>query len=125
MLRSRGVVTASLLDAPVLRAVAGTAALLALVALLTLAVATILRRAALAISVVFLLLLMPPILATGLPLSAAKWLERLTPSAGFAIQETVHRYDTAIAPWGGFAVLCAYAAAALAVATWRLRARDA
>jgi ABC-type transport system involved in multi-copper enzyme maturation permease subunit len=125
VLRSRGVVTASLLDGPALRAVVGTAALLALVALLTLAVATIVRRAALAISVVFLFLLMPPIIATGLPLSAAKWLERLTPSAGFAIQETVHRYDTAIAPWGGLAVLCAYAAAALAVATWRLRARDA
>jgi ABC-type transport system involved in multi-copper enzyme maturation permease subunit len=125
VLRSRDVVTASLLDGPVLRAVVGTAALLAVVALLTLAVATIVRRAALAISVVFLLLLMPPIIATGLPVSAAKWLERLTPSAGFAIQETVHRYDTAISPGGGFAVLCGYAAAALAVATWRMRKRDA
>lgn len=125
VLRSRGVVTASLLDGPALRAVVGTAALLAVAALLTLAVATIVRRAALAISVVFLLLLMPPIIASGLPVSAAKWVERLTPSAGFAIQETVHRYDTAISPGGGFAVLCGYAAAALAIAAWRLRERDA
>jgi ABC-type transport system involved in multi-copper enzyme maturation permease subunit len=125
VLRSRGVATSSLLDGPALRAVVGTAALLAVVALLSLAVATIVRRAAAAISVVLLLLLIPQIIATGLPLSAAKWLERLTPSSGFAIQDTVHRYDTAIGPWGGFGVLCAYAAVALAVATWRLRERDA
>lgn len=125
VLRSRGVVTASLLDGPALRAVVGTAALLAVVALLSLGVATIVRRAAAAISVVLLLLLIPQIIATGLPLSAAKWLERLTPSAGFAIQETVHRYDTAIDPWGGFGVLCGYAAVALALATWQLRRSDA
>lgn len=29
-----------------------------------------------------------------------------------------------LAPWNGFAVLCAYVAVALALAAWRLRRRD-
>jgi ABC-type transport system involved in multi-copper enzyme maturation permease subunit len=115
----------SLADGSVLRAVVGTAALLAVVAVFGMAVATILRRGAAAITVVLLLLLVPYILATGLPLSVAAWVTRLTPAAGFAIQDTVRRYDTAIAPWAGFGVLCAYAAVALAVAAWRLNRRDA
>jgi ABC-2 family transporter protein len=117
--------TPSLLDGPVLRAVVGTAALLSVVAVLSLAVATIVRRGGAAITIVLLALLVPQIVATGLPLSVALWLGRVTPAAGFAIQETVHRYDTAIAPPAGFAVLCGYAALALAVASWRLRERDA
>jgi ABC-type transport system involved in multi-copper enzyme maturation permease subunit len=113
------------LDGPALRAVVGTAALLAVVAVLSLAVATILRRGAASIALVLVVLLVPQIVATGLPLSVAMWLERLTPAAGFAIQQTLHRYDTAIAPWAGLAVLCGYAALALAVATWRIERRDA
>jgi ABC-type transport system involved in multi-copper enzyme maturation permease subunit len=115
----------SLTDPGVLRAVLGSAALLAVVAVFALGVATIVRRSTPAITVVLLLLVVPQIVATGLPLGAAAWVERLTPAAGFAIQETVRRYDTAIAPWAGFGVLCAYAAAALAVAAWRLERRDA
>lgn len=120
-----GFSTPSLADGTVLRAVVGTAALLAVVAVFSLAVATILRRSAAAITVVLLLLLVPYILATGLPLGVAAWVTRLTPAAGFAIQDTVRRYDTAITPWAGFGVLCAYAAVALGVAAWRLRRRDA
>jgi ABC-type transport system involved in multi-copper enzyme maturation permease subunit len=115
----------SLGDPGVLRAVVGTAGLLAVAAVFSLAVATILRRSAAAITVVLLLLLVPYILSTGLPLDVAAWVQRLTPSAGFAIQDTVRRYDTAITPWAGFGVLCAYAAVALGVAAWRLRQRDA
>ena len=125
ILRSNGVTPASLSDGPALRAVVGTAALLAVVALFSLGVATIVRRSAAAITVVLVLLLVPQIVATGLPLSVAIWLERLTPAAGLAIQQTMHRYDTAIGPWAGFAVLCGYAAVALAGATWQLRGRDA
>jgi ABC-2 family transporter protein len=121
----KGFAMPSLTDGPVLRAIVGTAALLAVVAVFSMAVATILRRGAAAITVVLLLLLVPYILVTGLPLEVAAWVERLTPAAGFAIQETVRRYDTAIAPWAGFGVLCAYAAAALALAAWRLNRRDA
>jgi ABC-type transport system involved in multi-copper enzyme maturation permease subunit len=125
VLRGNGIEPASLLDGPVLRAVAGTAVLVALVAVLSLAVATVTRRTAAAITAVLLALLVPQIVATGLPVSVAVWVERVTPAAGFAIQQTVHRYDTAIAPLAGLAVLAGYTALALALATWRLKERDA
>ncbi|QXJ19836.1 ABC transporter permease subunit [Actinomadura graeca] len=125
VLRSHGMAPPPLTDGPVLRAAAGTAALLAVIAVFSLAMATIMRRSAPAITVVLLLLLVPQIVATGLPVPAARWVERLTPAAGFAIQRTLHRYDTAIGPWAGFGVLCAYTACALAAAAWLLKRRDA
>lgn len=115
----------SLSDGSVLRAVVGTAALLAVVAVFSVGVGVVLRRSAAAIALVIVLLVAPEIVGGGLPLSAAKWLTRLTPSAGFAIQQTVDLYDTAINPWAGFAVLCAYAAVALGLAHRQLRRRDA
>ncbi|MFG2091375.1 MULTISPECIES: hypothetical protein [unclassified Spirillospora] len=125
VLRSNGLAPPPLGDATVLRAVVGTGALLGVIAVFALAVAVIVRRSAPAITVVLLLLLVPQIVATGLPLSAARWLERLTPAAGFAIQQTVTQYDRAIGPWAGFGVLCAYTAVALAAAAWLVRRRDA
>lgn len=124
VLRSHGLAPPPLSDGAVLRAVLGTAALLAVIAVFSLAVAVIVRRSAPAITLVLLLLLVPQIVATALPLSAARWLERATPAAGFAIQQTVTRFDRPIAPWAGFGVLCAYTAAALALAAWLLRRRD-
>lgn len=115
----------SLTDPTVLRAVVGTAALLAVVAVLSLAVGAIFRRSAAAITTVVLLLVVPQILQTGLPLSVARWLIRLTPSAGFSVQRTVERYDDAIAPVAGFGVLCTYAAVALGAACWLVNRRDA
>ncbi|TDB75033.1 ABC transporter permease [Actinomadura sp. KC216] len=123
--RSNGLAPPPLSDGAVLRAVLGTAAVLAVVAVLALAVAVIVRRSAPAITIVLMVLLLPQIVATGLPLSAARWLERLTPAAGFAIQQTVERFDRAIGPWAGFGVLCAYAAAAMAAALWQVGRRDA
>lgn len=114
----------SLSDPTVLRAVIGTAALLAVIAVLSLGVGTILRRSAAAITLLILLLVGPEIVMTGLPLSVAKWFTRLTPSSGFAVQETIERYDTAIGPLAGFGVLCAYAAATLGIACWLLERRD-
>ncbi len=123
--RTPGLPELSLADPTVLRAVVGTAVLLALVAVLSLAVATIVRHTAVAIPLVILPLLVPSIVSTGLPLSVANWLTRLTPAAGFAVQQTIERYDTAIAPLVGLGVLAAYAAGALGVATLLLRRRDA
>jgi len=123
--RTPGLPELSLADPTVLRAVVGTAVLLALVAVLSLAVATIVRHTAVAIPLVVLPLLVPSIVSTGLPLSVANWLTRLTPSAGFAVQQTIERYDTAIAPLVGMGVLVAYVAVALGVATVLLRRRDA
>lgn len=125
IMSANGVTPPPLAEPSVLRAVVGTAALLAVVAVFSLGVATILRRSAPAITVVLLLLLVPKILGTGLPLSVATWLDRVTPAAGFAIQESVRNYDSAIDPWAGFGVLCAYTVAVLMIAGWRLRHRDA
>jgi hypothetical protein len=125
VLAARGLPAPSLLDGAPLRAVVGTAALIAAVAVLSLAVAAITRRTAAAVTLVLLALLVPQLVATGLPASVAVWVERLTPAAGFAVQQTVERYDTAIAPLAGLAVLGGYTALALAGATWALRRRDA
>jgi ABC-2 family transporter protein len=123
--RTPGLPELSLANPTVLRAVVGTAVLLALVAVLSLAIATIVRHTAVAIPLVILPLLVPAIVSTGLPLPVANWLTRLTPAAGFAVQQTIERYDTAIAPLGGLGVLAAYAAVVLGVATVLLRRRDA
>jgi ABC-type transport system involved in multi-copper enzyme maturation permease subunit len=121
----------SLSDWPVLRAVVGTAALLAVVAVFSLGVGAILRHSASAITVVIGLVTVPVLVAGTLPLSAAQWLMRLTPAGGLAIQRaappTVTDFEPwqLLSPWPGFAVLCGYAAAALTVALWLLRRRDA
>jgi ABC-type transport system involved in multi-copper enzyme maturation permease subunit len=72
-----------------------------------------------------------------LPASASDWLLRLTPSAGFAIQQSLTRYPQVIASYtpgngyyplaarAGFAVLCGYTALVLGLAVIRLRRRDA
>ena len=71
-----------------------------------------------------------------LPLGAADWLLRVTPAAGFAIQQSMpHAQVTAdytpgngyfpLPPWAGFAVLCAWAALAVTLAAVALRRRDA
>jgi hypothetical protein len=67
----------------------------------------------------------------------AEWLTRVTPTAAFAIQQTLTIYDQVnsvyipangyypLAPWAGFGVLCAYASLALGIAALLLRRRDA
>ncbi|MEE6262494.1 DUF1349 domain-containing protein [Plantactinospora sonchi] len=127
----------SLTDWPVSRAILGTAAVLALVAVLSLGLGTILRRAAAAITVVIAVMVLPQMLAGALPLTAARWLMRLTPAAGFSVQQTNPRYDhvdvvclpeagcSPDGPWLGVAVLCGYVLLVVAVACWLVRRRDA
>jgi hypothetical protein len=81
--------------------------------------------------------LLPGVLATSLPAGADGWLMRVTPTAAFASHATLPHsnlvtaaYTPAngyfpISPWGGLALLAAYAAVALLAATWLLRRRDA
>ena len=124
----------------VTRIVAGTAALLAVSAVLGLAVGTLLRRSAAAVTAVIVGIVLPYLLARVpgvLPTGAEQWLLRLTPAAAFAIQQSVPPYPQVtaaytpstgyfpLAPWAGFAVLCAWAALALALAAFLLRRRDA
>ncbi len=121
------------------RVIAGTALLLALAAVLALALGTVLRRSAAAITIVIVAIVLPYILsvASVLPVGVSDWLLRLTPAAAFAIQQGSPQYPQVyslyspnsgyfpLAPWAGLAVLAAYAALALGLATVVLRRRDA
>ena len=122
------------------RVVAGTAALLAVAAVLALALGTILRRGAAAVAAVIVVIVLPYLLAvvpSVLPAGAAEWLLRITPAAGFAVERAYPVYPQVkgtymatsgyypLVPWAGFAVLCGYAAVALALAAYLLRRRDA
>jgi ABC-type transport system involved in multi-copper enzyme maturation permease subunit len=123
-----------------LQVVAGTAALLAVAALLGLAVGTLLRRSAGAVTAVIAGIVLPYLLAVTpgiLPAGAEQWLVRVTPAAAFAVQQSIQQYPQVtqdytpgngyfpLAPWAGFAVLCAWTAAALVLALFLLRRRDA
>jgi hypothetical protein len=119
------------------RMVLGTAALLAVTALLALAAGTILRRSAGAITAVIGLVILPLVLSVILPTGPAEWLLRYTPAAAFSLQTSTPRYSQVttgcvpyhgcypLAPWTGFAVMCAWAVLGLGVAAVLLRRRDA
>jgi ABC-2 family transporter protein len=129
--------TLSLISGTGVRVVAGTGALLAVVAVLSLAIGTLLRRSAGTITAVVGLVVFPLVLSIILPTGPAGWLLRVTPAAGFGIQQTLPQYPQApqaclpakdcfpLSPWTGVLVLCAWAAAALGIALLVLRRRDA
>ncbi|WP_405869155.1 DUF1349 domain-containing protein [Streptomyces sp. NBC_00005] len=127
----------SLLENPALRAITGSALLLSLVAVLALGLGALLRNTAGAIATVVVLMILPQILSFALPLPVGQWLLRVTPAAAFAIEQGVTRYPFVknnclpesgcypLTPWNGLGVLAAYAVAALLLAAWSLRRRDA
>ena len=120
------------------RLVVGTAALLAVTAVFALAIGTITRRSAGAVTTAVALTVLPYLLAVSavLPAGPSEWLLRLTPAAGFAVQQSLTQYHQVagvyspangyypLAPWAGFAVLCAWTALAMGLAAYRLRRRD-
>lgn len=123
-----------------LRVELGTAALLATAAILALAVATLFRRGAGAVTTVVAAIAAPYILVAQipfLPAGVADWLTRATPAAAFAVQQTLVPYHQVasiytpyndyypLAPWAGYAVLAGYAVVSLAVAAVVLNRRDA
>ena len=120
------------------RVLVGTAAMVAVAAILAVAVGAILRRSAAAVTTVIVLIVLPFLLSVAvLPNSAADWVLRLTPAAGIAIEQSIPNYSQVsslagpasgaypLTPWEGFGVLCLYAVAALALATALLHRRDA
>jgi ABC-type transport system involved in multi-copper enzyme maturation permease subunit len=131
-----------LLTAPVLteaRVIVGTAAMLAVAAVFAVALGAILRRSAAAITIAVVIVVMPFLLTAlnVVPAEVGDCLLRLTPAAGLAIEQSIPRYFQVttvtspvqgyypLSPYAGFAVLCLWAAAALALALVMLRRRDA
>ena len=127
ILPGHGFPALSLANGPVLRATAGSALYLALIALLSLGVGTAVRNAAAAMGVVLGLLYLLPIIAT--TLTDASWhrhLEQLAPmTAGLTIQYTSGLRGLPLSPWAGLGVLAAWAAGALLLGGLLLRLRDA
>jgi ABC-2 type transport system permease protein len=117
----------SLGDGPVLRAACGSVLYLALVALLSLGVATAVREAAVAIGLVIGLLYLFPIV--GSVASNPHWqrhLEQIGPmTAGLYIQVTVGVKTLPLTPWQGLGVLAAWALGALLLGALALCLRDA
>ncbi len=117
----------SLGDGPMLRAAAGSVLYLALIALLSLGAAAVVRDAALAIGTVLGLLYAFPIVTVVLGSSqAARHIQQIAPmTAGLAIQATTSLRSLPIGPWAGLGVLAAWAAAALLAGGLLLHLRDA
>jgi ABC-2 type transport system permease protein len=111
---------------PALRAASGSVLYLALIALLSLGVAVIVRDSAVSIGVVLALLYLFPII--GAFIGNEHWqhrLERWTPTvAGLTIQDTVGLRSLAITPWAGLGVLAIWSAAALLAGGLVFRYRD-
>jgi ABC-2 type transport system permease protein len=117
----------SLADGPTLRATVGSILYLALIALLSLGVATVVRDSATSIGVVLGLLYVVPILAQviGNP-HGQRLLQQIGPmSAGLAVQATTDLRSLPVSPWAGLGVTAGWAAAALLAAGLLLRIRDA
>jgi ABC-type transport system involved in multi-copper enzyme maturation permease subunit len=122
-----------------IRVVVGTAAMLGVAAVFAVALGAVLRRSAAAITLSIVTVVLPFLLATlnVFPSSVGDWLLRLTPAAGLAIEQSIPNYPQVasvvnpvmgyypLSPYAGFAVICAWAAAALALALYVLRRRDA
>ncbi len=137
--RSNGVPVQQVATGTEVRVVVGTAVVLALSAVFALAAGAVFRRGAGAVVTAIVLLVLPYILAIAslLPVGPAQWLLRITPAAGFAIQQSLQQYAQVSAwyappngyfplpPWGGLVVLAAWTAVALGLAVVLIRRRDA
>lgn len=129
--------------ATLVQVIAGAGALLAITAIGVLGLGTILRSSAGAVAASIVVFILPNLLGPGVlggssgGSGGATWLYRYTPAAAFSVFGTLPRSALVsfpytlgngyypLAPWAGMAVLCVYAAVALAGAAWLLRRRDA
>jgi ABC-2 type transport system permease protein len=125
ILAGQDVPSDSLGEPGVLRAVLGVGLYLTVLGLLAVAVGTLVRSTAGAISLLVAGVLILPNLAQLLPAALAEQVQRFWPTiAGFQIM-AVEPDPAQLAPWPGFAWMCGFVAAMLAVAYAVLRRRDA
>ena len=138
MLRDNGVYVHPASTATELRVIAGTGALLALAAVMSVGLGALLRRGTTAVTMAIVTIVLPYLLAMSvLPVGAAQWLLRIAPAAAFSLQQSSIAYPQVfnlytpangyfpLPAWAGFAVLAGWAALALALAAQRLRGQDA
>lgn len=121
--------SASLGQAGVLRAVVGAGLYLAVLGLLALGLATIIRHTAGAISAFVGVVLVLPLIVQALPQSISDAVARYLPANIGLVMFSTHgvpdRVGPAFSPWAGFALLVLYALATLAIGCWVLVRRDA
>jgi hypothetical protein len=121
----------SLMDDSVLRTLLLTAAFMAGVAVVGLAIGVLLRHSAAAITITIVLVLGPLIVGMILPGTSPKWLMYTTLAGGMATQRakpptiTLAEPWAMIGPWAGIGVVAAWVAVTLGLAWWQLRTRDA
>jgi hypothetical protein len=121
----------SLMDGSVLRVLLLTAAFMAGVAVVGLAIGVLLRHSAAAITITIVLVLGPLIVGMILPGTSPKWLMYTTLAGGMATQRakpptiTLAEPWAMIGPWAGIGVVAAWVAITLGLAWWQLRRRDA
>ncbi|HTZ91753.1 MAG TPA: ABC transporter permease [Streptosporangiaceae bacterium] len=124
----RGFALVSLAHGPTVRAAVGSVLYLALIGLLSLAIATMVRDSAVATGSVLGLLYVAPIaslLLAGQPVWQRR-VQRYAPvNSGLTIEDTTGLRHLPIGPWGGLGVLAIWAAASLLTAALALRLRDA
>jgi ABC-type transport system involved in multi-copper enzyme maturation permease subunit len=109
----------------VLRAVLGGGLYLTALALFGLGLGTICRRTAAGLSAFVGLVLVAPIVVRMLPSSWGNNIAKFLPSEAGQALVSVRTVSNQLAPWTGFAVLCAWTAAALVVGGFLIARRDA
>jgi len=121
--------SASLGQPGVLRAVVGAGLYLAVLGLLALGLATVIRHTAGAISAFVGVVLVLPLIVQALPTSISNAVARYLPANIGLVMFSTHgvpdRIGPAFSPWAGFGLLVLYAVVALALGGWVLARRDA
>jgi hypothetical protein len=121
--------SASLGQPGVLRAVVGGGLYLAVLGLLALGLATIIRHTAGAISTFVGVVLVLPLIVQALPASISNAVARYLPANIGLVMFSTHgspdRVGPAFSPWAGFGLLVLYTVATLALGCWVLVRRDA
>ncbi|GAA0232930.1 ABC transporter permease subunit [Cryptosporangium japonicum] len=137
VMRGNGLYVNAAPTSTVVRMVLGTGLLLALCAVFALAVGTVVRRGAVALTAVLGLTVLPYLLAMSvLPARVGDWVLAVTPAAAFAAQQSAVEYSFVdnlyvpsagyfpLPPIGGLAVLLAWTVVAFTAALVLLGRRD-
>ena len=119
-------VDASLSDPSALRSVIGAALYETVAGITALALGALLRNTAAAITTFVAVFFVIPPLTLLLPASLTDHFVQYLPSTiGGVLTDGISTAAHPLAPWTGFAVLCAYAVVLIGIAAWRLRRVDA